>query len=126
MVLVGALFVLTIRTAWMFNYLNYDSARRSSASLHMMGRGKRAMRQIEALADRLGEGQQFKIAPRRRFRAGPSTGTAGYANQVPVDSPSRSDLMQPVIIASAKSGTRLKVSCARRTRRRNTIASGGR
>ncbi len=101
--LVGALFVLTIRTAWMFNYLNYDSALEFGVFAHGGPGVKRAMTQIEALADRLGEGQQLKIAFDSDSSWPFNWYLRDYANQVQLsDSPSRSDLDAPVIIASAK------------------------
>ncbi|HSD82654.1 MAG TPA: flippase activity-associated protein Agl23, partial [Anaerolineae bacterium] len=99
----GTLFVLTLRTAWQFNYLNYDSAAEFGVFAHGGPGVKRAMRQIEALADRLGEGQPLKIALDGDSSWPFNWYLRNYANQVALsDSPSRADLDADVIIASAK------------------------
>lgn len=99
---VMALAVLTIRTGWIWNYINYDSALEHGVYAHAGPGVKEVMRQIDELSQRTTGGKLIKVA----FDADASWPFYWYLRDYPnkfqmSNTPSRTDLDVPVIISSA-------------------------
>ena len=97
-----ALMALTLRTGWIWNYINYDSALEFGVYAHGGPGVKEVVKQIEELSQRTTGGKQIKIA----FDADASWPFYWYLRDYPNKSqmsntPSRTDLEVPVIISSA-------------------------
>ncbi len=95
--------VLTIRTGWIWNYINYDSALEFGVYAHGGPGLKIAMQQIEELSQRTAGGLNIRVG----FDAESSWPFYWYLRDYPNkfqynDSPSRGDLDAPVIITSDK------------------------
>ena len=95
--------VLTFRTGWIWNYINYDSALEYGVYAHGGPGLKVAMQQIEELSQRTVGGKNIRIG----FDADASWPYYWYLRDYPnkfqyADSPSRSDLDAPVIFSSGK------------------------
>jgi predicted membrane-bound mannosyltransferase/DNA-binding beta-propeller fold protein YncE len=96
-----ALTVLTIRTGWIWNFINYDSALEYGVYAHGGPGLKIAMKQIEELSQRSSGGLTIRVG----FDAESSWPYYWYLRDYPnkfqySNSPSRSDLDAPIIIAS--------------------------
>jgi uncharacterized protein (TIGR03663 family) len=97
-----ALAALTIRTGWIWNYINYDSALEFGVYAHGGPGVKEVIKQIDELSQRTTGGKQLKIA----FDADASWPFYWYLRDYPnkfqmSNTPSRTDLDVPVIISSA-------------------------
>jgi predicted membrane-bound mannosyltransferase/DNA-binding beta-propeller fold protein YncE len=97
-----ALAALTLRTGWIWNYLNYDSALEYGVYAHGGPGVKEVVKQIAELSQRTTGGKLIKIA----FDADASWPFYWYLRDYPnktqmSNSPSRTDLDVPVIISSA-------------------------
>ncbi len=95
--------VLTIRTGWIWNYINYDSALEFGVYAHGGPGLKIAMNQIEELSRRTTGGLNIRIG----FDADASWPYYWYLRDYPnkfqySNSPSRSDLDAPIILSSGK------------------------
>ncbi len=95
--------VLTFRTGWIWNYINYDSALEFGVYAHGGPGLKIAMQQIEELSQRTVGGKNIRIG----FDADASWPYYWYLRDYPnkfqyAASPSRSDLDAPVILSSGK------------------------
>ncbi|NTU62791.1 MAG: TIGR03663 family protein, partial [Chloroflexi bacterium] len=93
--------VLTIRTGWIWNFITYDSALEYGVYAHGGPGLKVAMKQIEELSQRSAGGLNARVG----FDAESSWPYYWYLRDYPnkfqyADSPSRSDLDAPIIIAS--------------------------
>jgi sugar lactone lactonase YvrE len=93
--------VLTIRTGWIWNFINYDSALEYGVYAHGGPGLKIAMQQIEELSQRSAGGETIRVG----FDAESSWPYNWYLRDYPnkfqyPNSPSRSDLDAPIIIAS--------------------------
>ena len=93
--------VLTIRTGWIWNFINYDSALEFGVYAHGGPGLKIAMQQIEELSQRSSGGKTIRVG----FDAESSWPFYWYLRDYPnkfqySNSPSRSDLDAPIIIAS--------------------------
>jgi predicted membrane-bound mannosyltransferase/sugar lactone lactonase YvrE len=93
--------VLTIRTGWMWNFISHDSALEYGVYAHGGPGLKIAMKQIEELSQRSSGGLTARVG----FDAESSWPFYWYLRDFPnkfqyADSPSRSDLDAPIIIAS--------------------------
>jgi sugar lactone lactonase YvrE len=97
------LVVLTIRTAWTWNYINYDSALEFGVYAHGGPGVKIALKEIQELSQRTVGGNQIQI----RYDADASWPWVWYLRDFPnktqiSNSPSRSDLDAPIILGSGK------------------------
>ena len=97
-----ALAALTIRTGWIWNYINYDSALEFGVYAHGGPGVKEVVKQIAELSQRSTGGKLLKIA----FDADASWPFYWYLRDYPnkaqmPNTPSRTDLDVPVIISSA-------------------------
>ncbi len=104
----GALAVLTFRTGWTWNFINYDSALEYGVYAHGGPGVKIAMQQIDELSKRTTGGNLIHIA----FDADASWPFYWYLRDYPNkttigDQPSRADLDAPIIIASSKNWSTL-------------------
>ncbi|HET7375410.1 MAG TPA: hypothetical protein VFK30_01805, partial [Anaerolineae bacterium] len=95
--------VLTFRTGWIWNYINYDSALEFGVYAHGGPGVKIAMQQIDELSRLTTGGKTIRIA----FDADASWPFFWYLRDYPnktqiSDTPSRADLEAPIIIASSK------------------------
>ncbi len=95
--------IMTIRTGWIWNFINYDSALEYGVYAHGGPGLKIAMQQIEELSERSAGGKTIRVG----FDAESSWPFYWYLRDYPnkfqyADSPSRSDLDAPIIIASDK------------------------
>ncbi len=93
--------VLTIRTGWTWNFITYDSALEFGVYAHGGPGLHLAMKQIEELSQRSAGGQTIRVG----FDAESSWPYYWYLRDYPnkfqyANSPSRSDLDAPIIIAS--------------------------
>ena len=98
LVLVG----LTIRTGWIWNFINYDSALEFGVYAHGGPGVKEVMRQIDEYAARSKDGKNIRIV----FDADASWPFFWYLRDYPnkgqiSNTPSRTDLEAPIIISSA-------------------------
>lgn len=96
-----ALTVLTIRTGWIWNFINYDSALEFGVYAHAGPAVKQALAQIDEVAQRTTEGQSIRIG----FDADASWPFYWYLRDYPnkyqySNTPSRSDLDAPIILSS--------------------------
>jgi uncharacterized protein (TIGR03663 family) len=95
--------VMTIRTAWVWNYINYDSAVEFGVYAHGGPGVKIAMQQIDDLAQRTGEGKAIKIGFDSESSWPYYWYLRDYTNKFQMsDSPSRADLDAPILIVSDK------------------------
>jgi len=97
-----ALTALTIRTSWIWNYINYDMALEFGVYAHGGPTVKEAMQQIEELSQRTTGGKLARIA----FDADASWPFYWYLRDYPnkyqiSNTPSRTDLEAPIIISSS-------------------------
>jgi len=93
---------LTIRTGWIWNYINYDSALEYGVYAHGGPGVKEVVKQIDELSQRTTGGKLLKVA----FDADASWPFYWYLRDYPnkfqmSNTPSRTDLDVPVIISSA-------------------------
>ncbi len=98
------LIALTIRTGWIWNFINYDSALEFGVYAHGGPAVKIAIQEIEELSQRTTGGKTIRIA----FDADADWPyywyLRDYPNKVQIsNTPSRGDLDVPIIISSAKS-----------------------
>lgn len=96
-----ALTVLTIRTGWIWNFVNYDSALEFGVYAHAGPTVKEALKQIDEVAQRSTDGKLIRIG----FDADASWPYYWYLRDYPnkfqySNTPSRSDLDAPIILSS--------------------------
>jgi hypothetical protein len=101
-----ALAALTIRTGWIWNYINYDSALEYGVYAHGGPGVKEVVKQIDELSQRSTGGKLLKVG----FDADASWPFYWYLRDYPnkfqmSNTPSRTDLDVPVIISSGATVT---------------------
>lgn len=102
----GLLVVLTVRTAWLWNYVNYDYATEYGVYAHAGPGVKIAMRQVDDISQRTAGDHALKVAYDSDSSWPFSWYLRDYANAVFVpNNPTRDQLNAPVIIGGSASWT---------------------
>ncbi len=100
--------VLTFRTGWIWNFINYDSALEYGVYAHGGPGVKIALQQIEELSRRTTGGNSIHIAFDNDASWPFYWYLRDYPNKTTIgDQPSRADLEAPIIIASSKNWSTL-------------------
>jgi len=107
---IGILFLLTLRTSFMVNYVNYDYSTEFIDYAHGAPGVKWVLKDIEAIANHTGEGKNLKIAFDDEVSWPMSWYLRDYPNRVFFGAqPNRDALNAPVVVAGPKNWKKIEL-----------------